>query len=158
MIGILVTGHGRFASGAASAVRLVLGEQEWFEAVDFPEGDTKTELEQHMDEALERLAGSEHILAFCDIISGSPFNTLIDRAMRRGGITVYYGTNVGMLIETALNRGFGKSLEELTVDLVEKGREQVGVFAQDRAAARDDGQEADGKDIWETDEEDWAED
>lgn len=144
MIGILVTGHGRFAAGAASAVKLVLGEQECFEAVDFPEGDTKTELEQHMDEALERLSGSEHILAFCDIVSGSPFNTLIDRAMRRGGMTVYYGTNVGMLIETALNRNFGSSLEELTVNLVDKGRAQVGVFAAGMAA-----DEAEDADDWE---------
>lgn len=129
MIGILVAGHGRFATGAASAVKLVLGEQESFEVVDFPDGDTKTELEQNMDGALKRLSGSEHILAFCDIMGGSPFNTLIDRAMRRGGITVYYGTNVGMLIDTALNRSFGAGLEELTANLVSKGREQVGVFS-----------------------------
>ena len=145
MIGILVTGHGRFASGAASAVKLVLGEQECFETVDFPDGDTKTELEQHMDEALERLGGSEHILAFCDMISGSPFNTLIDRAMRRDGITVYYGTNVGMLIDTALNRNFGTGLEGLTADLVRKGREQVGVFSAGNAG--DDGTDVDDWDL-----------
>ena len=105
-----------------------MGKQEWFEAVDFPDGDTKTELERNMDEALKRLEGTEHILAFCDILSGSPFNTLIDRAMRRGGITVYYGTNVAMLLDTTLNRNFGKSLEELNADIVEKGRSQVGRF------------------------------
>lgn len=128
MIGILVTGHGRFATGITSALELVLGKQEWFEAVDFPDGDTKTELERNMDKALKRLEGTEHILAFCDILSGSPFNTLIDRAMRRGGITVYYGTNVAMLLDTTLNRNFGKSLEELNADIVEKGRSQVGRF------------------------------
>lgn len=84
MIGILVTGHGRFATGITSALELVLGKQEWFEAVDFPDGDTKTELERNMDEALKRLEGTEHILAFCDILSGSPFNTLIDRAHAPG--------------------------------------------------------------------------
>lgn len=57
MIGILVTGHGRFATGITSALELVLGKQEWFEAVDFPDGDTKTELERNMDEALKRLEG-----------------------------------------------------------------------------------------------------
>ena len=81
MIGILVTGHGRFATGITSALELVLGKQEWFEAVDFPDG-----------------------------------------------ITVYYGTNVAMLLDTTLNRNFGKSLEELNADIVEKGRSQVGRF------------------------------
>ncbi len=138
MIGILVTGHGRFATGVTSALELVLGKQECFEAVDFPDGETKTELEQHMDEALGRLAGAEHILAFCDILSGSPFNTLIDRAMRRGGITVYYGTNVGMLLDTTLNRNFGSSLKELTADIVDKGRRQVGRFEADSVKQDDD--------------------
>ncbi|MBS6952451.1 MAG: PTS sugar transporter subunit IIA [Enterocloster asparagiformis] len=138
MIGILVTGHGRFATGVTSALELVLGKQECFEAVDFPDGETKTELEQHMDEALGRLAETEHILAFCDILSGSPFNTLIDRAMRRGGITVYYGTNVGMLLDTTLNRNFGSSLKELTADIVDKGRRQVGRFEADSVKQDDD--------------------
>ncbi len=138
MIGILVTGHGRFATGVTSALELVLGKQECFEAVDFPDGETKTELEQHMDEALGRLVGAEHILAFCDILSGSPFNTLIDRAMRRGGITVYYGTNVGMLLDTTLNRNFGSSLKELTADIVDKGRRQVGRFEADSVKQDDD--------------------
>lgn len=138
MIGILVTGHGRFATGVTSALELVLGKQECFEAVDFPDGETKTELEQHLDQALARLAGAEHILAFCDILSGSPFNTVIDRAMRRGGITVFYGTNVGMLLDTTLNRNFGKGLEELTANIVEKGRSQVGRFEAAAVEAEDD--------------------
>ena len=138
MIGILVTGHGRFATGVTSALELVLGKQECFEAVDFPDGETKTELEQHMDEALGRLAETEHILAFCDILSGSPFNTLIDRAMRRGGITVYYGTNVGMLLDTTLNRNFGSSLKELPADIVDKGSRQVGRFEADSVKQDDD--------------------
>ena len=80
MIGILVAGHGHFATGIRSAVELILGEQENFVAVDFPEGDTKTELEVNINEALQELSEMEHILIFCDIISGSPFNVSLMKA------------------------------------------------------------------------------
>ena len=44
MTGIMVLGHGHFASGIASAAELILGKQDDFVWVDFPEGDTKTDL------------------------------------------------------------------------------------------------------------------
>ena len=53
MTGIMVLGHGHFASGIASAAELILGKQDDFVWVDFPEGDTKTELEAHIAEEQE---------------------------------------------------------------------------------------------------------
>ena len=54
MTGIMVLGHGHFASGIASAAELILGKQDDFVWVDFPEGDTKTEsnvtLHQRLDQ------------------------------------------------------------------------------------------------------------
>ena len=43
MIGIIVCGHGHFATGLTSSLHLIMGEQENYIAVDFPAGDTKTE-------------------------------------------------------------------------------------------------------------------
>ena len=62
MTGIMVLGHGHFASGIASAAELILGKQDDFVWVDFPEGDTKTELEAHIAEALQTMKEAEHIL------------------------------------------------------------------------------------------------
>ena len=73
MTGIMVLGHGHFASGIASATELILGKQDDFVWVDFPEGDTKTELEAHIAEALQTMKEAEHILVFCDLLSGSPY-------------------------------------------------------------------------------------
>ena len=52
MLGFIVSGHGRFASGITVALELIMGKQENYVAVDFPEGDTKTEIEAHMHEAI----------------------------------------------------------------------------------------------------------
>ena len=46
MTGIIVCGHGHFAKGLTSALHLIMGEQDNYIAVDFPSGDTKTELEK----------------------------------------------------------------------------------------------------------------
>ena len=142
MTGILVTGHGHFATGIGSAVKLILGEQENFVTLDFPEGDTKTELEANMKAALEQLKSAEHILVFCDLLSGSPFNTIVPLAMADGRMRVFYGTNLGMLIEVTMNRNLGSSFEELLEDIVKTGREQVGAFSSEQT------ENSDGDDDW----------
>lgn len=138
MTGIMVVGHGHFATGVRSAVELILGGQTDFAAVDFPEGDTKTELEANIRQALDSLASMEKILIFCDLLSGSPFNTVIMEAMKDERLTVYYGVNLGMLIETLMNRNLGSTWEELTSRVLESGQEQLGVFTPDTSGEDDD--------------------
>lgn len=146
MTGIIIAGHGHFATGIFSAVELVLGKQENCLAVDFPEGDTKTELEAHIHQAVEAMAGMEHILVFCDIISGSPFNTIMMEALKDSRMKVFYGTNLGMLIDTVMSRNMGVSWEELTAGLVEKGKEQVGTYRNPEKEP--EGTAADEADDW----------
>ena len=138
MTGIMVVGHGHFASGIRSALELILGEQADFATTDFPEGDTKTELEAHIRQALDTLKHTEKILVFCDLLSGSPFNTVIREAMKDERLTVYYGVNLGMLVETLMNRNLGSTWEELTARVLESGREQLGVFTPEKTEDEDD--------------------
>lgn len=73
LIGIIVTGHGNFASGLASSIEVIAGKQDKFEAIDFPIGSTNTELAKQLQEAVDRLNCSDII--FCtDIAGGTPFN------------------------------------------------------------------------------------
>lgn len=44
MVGIIITGHSNFATGIASAVKLVAGQQKNLEAVDFPDTYSTEEL------------------------------------------------------------------------------------------------------------------
>lgn len=138
MIGIMVVGHGHFATGITSAAELIVGRQENYAAVDFPDGDTKTELEEHIREGLESLKDMDHILVFCDLLSGSPFNTVIMEAMKDERLTVYYGVNLGMLVETLVNLETGMSLEEIKGRVLECGREQLGVFAPEKAGEEEE--------------------
>lgn len=138
MTGIMAVGHGHFATGIASAAELIIGKQEYFAAVDFPEGDTKTELEAHIREGLKTLEDCEEVLVFCDLLSGSPFNTVIVEALQDPRLTVYYGTNLGMLVETLMNRNLGSSCEELKARVLECGKEQLGVFTPEKSGDDED--------------------
>ena len=128
MTGIIVCGHGHFAKGLTSALHLIMGEQDNYIAVDFPSGDTKTELEKNIYRAVAQLSRSENILIMCDLLSGSPFNTAIMLAMKNPNIHVIYGTNLGMLIETVLKRNNQASIEELIDTAISTGKQQIGIF------------------------------
>ena len=53
MVGIIITGHSNFATGIASAVKLVAGQQKNLEAVDFPDTYSTEELKTKLTEALD---------------------------------------------------------------------------------------------------------
>ena len=55
MIGFIVSGHGRFASGICASVELIMGETSHYEMVDFQYGETASELEKNIDDAINRL-------------------------------------------------------------------------------------------------------
>lgn len=128
MIGIIVSGHGRFASGITSALDLILGSQENYIAVDFSENDTATELEGQIKDAIHTLHECESIIIFCDLLSGSPFNISIMEAMKADNIKVIYGTNLGMLIESIMKRNMGVSLENIVNEAIQIGKTQIGLF------------------------------
>lgn len=62
---------------------------------------------------------------FCDLLSGSPFNTIVPESMKDRRIKVVYGTNLAMLIETLMERNIGMSWEEILEGIIENGRKQV---------------------------------
>lgn len=138
MFGIIVTGHGNFATGITSSLELIIGKQEQYVAVDFPQTDTKTELENNIRQAIELYKEEEHILIFCDLLSGSPFNVSIMEAMNDDRIRVIYGTNLGMLIEALMERMQGESFEKIVADAIENGKAQIGIFDVSAVDEEDD--------------------
>ena len=103
MIGIIVTGHGSFASGLASSIEVIAGKQDNFETVDFPLGSTNTDLANDLKKAVERLNCSDII--FCtDIAGGMPFNQCVMLSTRIGNSKVISGTNIPVLLEALFSR------------------------------------------------------
>lgn len=128
MIGFIVSGHGRFATGITEGLQLIMGKQEKYIAVDFPEGDTKTEIENNLRKAIAQLDDCEHIIIFCDLLSGTPFNTAIMEAMNSDKLDVIYGTNLGMIVESIFKRSMNESVQDILDGAVEAGKEGIGYF------------------------------
>ena len=120
-------GHGHFASEITSALELIMGRQTDYEVVDFPADSDKVELSQRMEQALKRLKGNEQILILTDLFSGTPFNVAMEKVTEQPALKLYYGLNLGMLMELISRRMF-QADGSLTEGLAEVGQQQVGLF------------------------------
>ncbi|MDF2557567.1 MAG: fructose transporter subunit [Bacillales bacterium] len=127
MIGIIVTGHGNFASGLLSTVKLIAGEQEYLIGIDFLEENSTDELSQNIKEAIHTLG--DDVVIFTDLAGGSPFNQSVKlkMEMKDKNIEVLSGTNFPMLLESLFTRT-GMSASDLAKQAIESGRAAIHAF------------------------------
>lgn len=125
MIGIIVTGHNRVATGLVSGMNLIAGEQEKCEIVDYLEEYTPEDLRIAFNQAFENLEDCNGILVFADLEGGLPVKMVSEIASQNEGIEVIAGTNLGMLIEISMARSFVTDLDELVEMAIETGKTQV---------------------------------
>ena len=107
MVGILVTGHGHFATGLGSSLKLITGITENVALVDF-EADHSTEtLTENISKAMDELKNCEGILVLSDLAGGSPFKCAVECKFARPDqkIEVIAGTNLPMLVEGGMMMG-----------------------------------------------------
>ena len=76
--GIIVMGHGHFASGITSSLELIMGSQPDYEALDFPAESDKEDLKKRLNTVLERLERNDQIIILADLFSGTPFNVAME--------------------------------------------------------------------------------
>lgn len=125
MIGLIVTGHGHFASGLTSSLKLIAGEPKNYAAVDFEETDSTDDLAKKLNEAMDSLSDCEEIIILSDLAGGSPFKTSVEIGYPKGNVEVIAGTNLGMLVEINLTRTFANNVKDLAESAVNVGKDQV---------------------------------
>ena len=113
MLGLIVTGHGHFASGLTSSLELIAGDLQNYRAVDFEASDS-VELKE-----------CQGILVCSDLAGGSPFKTAVMCGYPRGNVEIIAGSNLPMLIEVNMGRQFVEELEMLTNMAINTGKDQV---------------------------------
>ena len=137
MIGIILTGHGSFASGLASSIEVIAGRQDYFKAVDFPLGSTNIELAQQLQQAVDELNCSDII--FCsDIAGGTPFNQSVILSTHLPKSKVISGTNVPVLLEALFSR-FNQDASSMADILVDSHQSRIQVFQPRSATVRKPG-------------------
>ena len=132
MVGFILTGHGQFSNGLASAIDMVAGDQPAFQIVPF-EGSQAASYGEDLRAAITAMREEcEGVLVFVDLLGGTPFNQAMMIAADVDNVEVVTGTNLPMLIELLLTRGSGSGLSELAEQAVSVG--QMGVTHQSVAA------------------------
>jgi len=105
MVSLIITGHGNFATGLYSSMKLIAGDQEEVIAVDFECGQGSEDIKNNIKNAIDTLK-SDNILILTDLAGGSPFNVcaLLSEENKDKTIKVISGTNLPMLLEVALSK------------------------------------------------------
>ncbi len=137
MIGLIVTGHGHFASGLTEALNVVAGPAEHYYAVDYNLTDSTDLLAEKLEKAMDGLADCESVLVLSDLAGGSPFKLSVELGYPRG-YEVVAGTNLGMLLEINMVRQFVDDVHKLAKQAVTVGKDQVQAFEFKQPAVMDE--------------------
>lgn len=127
MIGLIITGHGRFASGLSEALIAITGPTQSYCAVDFDLSQSLEELNSNLKKAMDSLKDCDSILILCDLAGGAPFKASVELGYPNG-YEVVAGTNLGMLVEINMARQFMDDVHALALQAVTVGKDQIQIF------------------------------
>ena len=121
MIGLILTGHGQYASGLKSGLNLVVGDLANVRAIDF-EGDRidayKVKLKEIISEMLEKY---ESLAIATDIAGGTPYNTAVTLTNEDQRVMVFSGLNFQLAYELSNLESDVKSYADEAIRVAKDG-------------------------------------
>ena len=113
MVGFILTGHGQFAPGLASALAMVAGEPPLFAAVPFTNENAGTYGDDLKRAIVDMRAEADAVVVFADLLGGTPFNQAMMASASVPDVDIVTGANLPMLIECLVTRSSGAGAAEL---------------------------------------------
>ncbi|WP_074412862.1 PTS sugar transporter subunit IIA [Streptococcus suis] len=133
MIKVIVVAHGQFAGGILTSLKLIAGEVENIEAIDFSEGMSAQELKARIKSAI---LGEREVLILTDLLGGTPFKVSVELAteQKEQNVVVLSGLNLAMILEANFSR-LTDDLEQLVGKLITTSKDgivdSVSLLAED---------------------------
>ncbi|OCG35875.1 PTS galactosamine/N-acetylgalactosamine transporter subunit IIA [Gilliamella sp. Gris1-4] len=124
MLGIILTGHGSFATGLYEAATQIIGQQMQFTAINFQDGMSSEQLEQRLNIALKQCDTGQGVVFLTDIVGGSPFRLAAMLSYQNNNIEVISGTNMPLLLEILLQRE-DIDLPTIRQETIENGKKTI---------------------------------
>lgn len=119
MIGIILSGHGRFAEGMLSSLDMIAGKSEAVEAINFLESDNLDDLELNMLSVIRDFNSKyEGVLVCCDLMGGSPFKTAATLSVQESNVSVVAGINLASCLELLFMRMNSTNASDLADALI----------------------------------------
>lgn len=140
---IVLLGHGHCATGFLSSLKMIAGEQEHIEAIDFSDSMTPQELDEKLELAIKN---EDEVFILCDLLGGTPFKLAVAYALRSSTqkIEVVSGMNLSMLLEVSLG---ANALSSDTVAKVVSSAKNGIVTSTDLFESSDETEQANGEGI-----------
>ena len=124
---LVLIGHGHYASGVASAVAMLSGNEEAVSYVDFTPVISPDEFESRLRGIAEC---GEEVLIICDLVGGTPYNRACVIAHENAQVKVVAGMNLAAILEAALSIEDGLKVSEVADLLCASVPGGVGFFEE----------------------------
>lgn len=123
MIGIIVVGHGNFASELVSISQTILGKQKYLEAISVNAGEGEHAIHSKLKELMGIMEISD-VVILSDIFGGSISNACLYFADHSGHIAVVTGVNLPMVLKVLTYRN-NVNLSELVSVACKGGKDGI---------------------------------
>lgn len=131
MIGVILVGHGKYATGLKENLLTIIGDTKKCYAIDFLCDDSPDVLDNKIRNAIKELNDEDGVIIFVDLLNGTPFNTCVKYAMNNKKIRLIYGVNAPMVLDAVMKIQNGNySMSEIVNDCLEIGKLQIGQFKE----------------------------
>lgn len=128
MIGVLLVSHGNMAEGMKDSVMMIAGEAVQFATLALIPGQDISELKTNIFNKSKELDTGKGVLIFVDLFGASPYNAsmgCVPEWKEFGtNVRIITGMSLPMIVTAICNRDFS-TLDELTKDSIEAGRENI---------------------------------
>lgn len=122
MIKVIVAGHGQYASGLYSSVKLLFGEVEQLEIIDFQQGDSFEDLCETMEKYSKV---DEEVLILTDIPGGSPAKAAVMTAFKVDNVRVLTGVNLPLLLECVIQKDICEDISALCTKILDSAKDAI---------------------------------
>ncbi|WP_297281471.1 PTS sugar transporter subunit IIA [uncultured Anaerococcus sp.] len=119
-LGIIVTGHGKMASGILSGLEMIAGKNTNIIAIDFLQTDDYKLLDGKFEEAYNKLKDKDGIMVCCDILGGTPFSRAYTNLKDKKNTRFIAGANFNMIYN--LLNSSADNLDDIIDSTIEKSR------------------------------------
>lgn len=142
MAAFILTGHGNFASGLHSSMKLIVGEQSEVYPIDFTEDLGSEDLKKIIADTVDKTPEND-VIVLCDLAGGTPFNmsVMVSTEKQNKKIKVIAGANLAMVLDVALSKN-DVEIDALLEQAKETGISGIAAFetkAKTEQISDDDG-------------------
>lgn len=126
MLGILVTGHGKFSEGLLHSLEMIAGKKNNVKNVVFEENMNLEVYTETINQSIKYFQETyDGVVVLTDLKGGTPFNVSLMESQSLSPVEVLAGANLPMLIEGTMKSEFYDSVEKLAKELVITGKTGV---------------------------------